>query len=212
MNRRTSVFSLCVLAVATLIACGGAAFVQDIDAERVAAIKAGMVVNFIKYTRWPDSSFESEQAPIIIIIVGEADIDRPLPAALGRQTSNGRPIEIRHLDYPTARSGESAPHQDDLAQFRQSLRESHLAYLGRSERFRVGAILEDLEESDVLSVSDIDGFAERGGMLGLVIRDNRVAFDANIEAIEAAGFQISSQVLRLARIVASREADPGGKP
>jgi hypothetical protein len=60
-------------------------------------------------------------------------------------------------------------------------------------------------------VSDIEEFAASGGMLGLTIRERRIAFDANEDAVREAGLRVSSQVLRLARTVRSRTDGAGGR-
>ncbi len=53
----------------------------------------------------------------------------------------------------------------------------------------------------VLTIGDQQGFAERGGMIELARRSSRVTLIINRDHAEAAGFSISSKLLRLARIV-----------
>ena len=53
----------------------------------------------------------------------------------------------------------------------------------------------------MLTVGDAPGFARDGGMLGLVQQGSRIVFDANPTAIRVSGLQVSSKVLKLARIV-----------
>ena len=69
----------------------------------------------------------------------------------------------------------------------------------------VKQIIALLQGAAVLTVSDAPRFAERGGMLGLVVREGRLAFDANAEAIRQTRLKVSSKVLRLARIVETTE-------
>jgi hypothetical protein len=179
---------------------------QEIDPARAAAVKAGMVFNFVKYTRWSDDAFDGDESKVIITIVGESDIEEVLPAVIGRQTTQDRQIEVRQIQHPSATAPEPAT-AAELTAFYETLRDSHLVYFGRSEGSRLTDALEALAGGDVLTVSDVPEFAANGGMLGLTIREGRVAFDANLEAIESASFQISSQVLRLARIVSSGAAE-----
>jgi hypothetical protein len=52
-----------------------------------------------------------------------------------------------------------------------------------------------------LTVGDGEGFAEAGGMIGLVNAGNRIQFDINSAAAQRNGLTLSSQLLRLARNV-----------
>jgi hypothetical protein len=57
----------------------------------------------------------------------------------------------------------------------------------------------------VLTVSDFPGFAQGGGMIGFRLTDDgRVAFDVNVARSQAVGLRISSQLLKVARIVEAR--------
>jgi hypothetical protein len=184
------------------------------DPARVAAVKAGMVINFVRYTTWPESSFDEadEIAPIVITIVGESSIERALAAAAKDQLVGGRSLEIRRLLHPRADGDEPTASEEEVAAFYTELRESHVVYFETSEEHRYGEALEALDGSAVLTLSDISGFAEGGGMLGLAIRDRRVTFDANEEAIKECALRVSSQVLQLARIVRRSEGERAGKP
>lgn len=186
---------------------------QGLDPERLAAVRAGMIVNFVRYTTWPEGAFEEDKSPIVVTIVGETDVDEALGKAAAGVVINGRTIQIEHALYPDPPEGEREPTAEDLEQFCRTLRESHAIYVGGSEEGRVEALLKAVEGHDVLTVSAIDGFAEKGGMLGLTIRGRRVAFDANESAIKETGLQVSSQVLKLARIVkAAEEEEAEGSP
>ena len=55
--------------------------------------------------------------------------------------------------------------------------------------------------SAVLTISDIEGFAEAGGAIGLFVADSRLQFDANFATLQRANLKASSQALRLARTV-----------
>ncbi len=57
----------------------------------------------------------------------------------------------------------------------------------------------------VLSVSDMDGFAESGSGIQLFLRDNRVEFEINLSSASQGGLKISSKLLAL-----SQSAGGGG--
>jgi len=63
----------------------------------------------------------------------------------------------------------------------------------------MGLILRGLALRGVLTVSDIEGFAEAGGCIGLVTEDERVRFDINQASLQRDSLRASSQLLRLGR-------------
>jgi len=81
------------------------------------------------------------------------------------------------------------------------LRGCHLLFISRSEKERLSALFSQLRGSPVLSVSEIDGFAETGGMVNLVLANKTVKIEINQAAVEQAGLQISAKLLKLARLV-----------
>jgi len=83
--------------------------------------------------------------------------------------------------------------------------ECHLVFVSGSEERRLGLILRGLAGRGVLSVSDIEGFAEVGGGIGMVTEDDRVRFDINQATLARDGLRASSQLLRLGRQVFGTE-------
>jgi len=61
--------------------------------------------------------------------------------------------------------------------------------------------LEAVLAQGVLTVSDEEGFCERGGIVELVRKRNKLRFRINLEAAERAGLRLSSQLLKVADIV-----------
>ena len=81
----------------------------------------------------------------------------------------------------------------------------HILFVSRQEQRHVDAILDSLKGRSVLTVSDAEGFAARGGMIRFVTDHNRIRLRINLEAARAANLKLSSKLLRPAQIV------PAGK-
>jgi hypothetical protein len=174
--------------------------VDSVPADRGSSIKAGMVLNFIRYADWPDTPDGAPAQPIVLTLVGESPIAVHIRQAMQEQRVRGRPIDVRMLKYPA----KAAPDSQESQAFKAQARRAQVVFICDSERDRVESILNDLAGADVLTVSDVGAFAERGGMLGLTIRKERVVFDANPLAIQGTQLKVSSQLLRLARTVKTR--------
>jgi hypothetical protein len=82
--------------------------------------------------------------------------------------------------------------------------------VAESERARLGSIFREVSGASILTVSDIDHFAEVGGVIGFYDLDNKVQFSINPEQAHDAMLQINSQLMKLARIV-GRSAREDGK-
>jgi hypothetical protein len=174
--------ALAIAALAFVIGVPQAARAQSAASE--AAVKAAFVYNFAKFTEWPQAAFASPQAPLVLCVPAnlEASLGQAF-AGVDAKTAQARSIRLRRIGRG-----------DDLGG-------CHIVYLNESDSRRNADALRALAGRPVLSVSDAEGFAEAGGMIGLVYVDNRIQFEINVEATQQAGLSLSSQLLRLARIV-----------
>ena len=86
-------------------------------------------------------------------------------------------------------------------------------FIARSEESRLDSILEALRGRPLLTISDIDGFVERGGMIGLVVqRRNLVRWAINRKSLDEARLTPRAQLLRNAvRVVNHTGEGRGGK-
>jgi hypothetical protein len=189
------------LMTAVLTGALGMARGRGPEDERAATIKAGMVLNFIRYTEWPGTAFESAEHPIVVGVLGDGVMASQIDRTMAGQRVHGRAVEVRRLERPEPLPGDPRGAADGEREFEGRLRAAHLLFLCDSEADRVEGVLERVSGADVLTVSDIAAFAEHGGMLGLAIRREKVAFDANPDRIQGTRLKVSSQLLRLARPV-----------
>lgn len=144
-------------------------------------IKAAYLLNFARYVEWPGVRLPSG-APLRLCILGRDPFGGVLAGLDGRQVS-GREVRVRQVDSV------------ELAA------ECHIVFVSDSEERRLGLILRGLALRSVLTVSDIDGFAEAGGSIGLVTEDERVRFDINQASLQRDSLRASSRLLRLGRNV-----------
>jgi len=150
-------------------------------------VKAAYLLNFARFVEWPDSCLPPG-APLQIAIVGEDPFGGALDEVLRRKSANGHPIQLRRLRWSDA------------------LTSCQIVFISASEEEHLPEILESLANRNVLTVSDIDRFSLRGGVIELLMVGNRVRFDINRTAALAAGLTISSKLLSVARAV--REGGP----
>ena len=149
-------------------------------------VKAAYLCNFPKFIEWPASVHGDVQASITLGILGEDPFGSALTPAQGKRVS-GRKMVIKHLEK-----------LDQLGK-------CHIVFVSRSEEERLSEILRKVRDWNALTISDIEGFAERGGVMGFIAMENKIHFAINVDAAERMGLKISSKLLRLAKIVQDEE-------
>ena len=104
-----------------------------------------------------------------------------VPSALAQQRRvDGRAVQVRRLRRGDALAG------------------AHILFVAASELERLAAAQESLRAAAVLTVTDGSQPPQPAGIVNFVVRDNRLRFEIDAEAAEAAHLRISSKVLALA--------------
>jgi hypothetical protein len=145
-------------------------------------VKAGFLYNFAKFVDWPPESFKSEASPLVLGILGVEPFGAALET-LKDKTVKGRRLVIRKLSRL------------------ENLEDCQILYISGSERGNLRAILGTLRNHNILTISDIDRFANLGGMIGLVNVGNNVNFEINLDTVQQSKLKFSSQLLKLAKII-----------
>ena len=143
-------------------------------------LKALVVFNFAKFVDWPPQSFADTNVPIVIGILGDDPFDGVLDEIIKGRAINGRPLQVK-------RSRNVA-----------DLKGCQLLYVSASEKDRHAQIIAALDGLPVLTISDADQFLPRGGMVRLMMQQQKVRFSINAPAAEHAGLKVSSDLLSLA--------------
>jgi hypothetical protein len=76
-----------------------------------------------------------------------------------------------------------------------------ILFIGQSAGDAPEEIIARLKNRPILTVSDADRFAQRGGMIRFVTDRSRIRLQINPAAAEAAHLTISSKLLRVAEVV-----------
>ncbi|HUR44533.1 MAG TPA: YfiR family protein [Candidatus Saccharimonadales bacterium] len=170
-----------VFAVASLLIASLAMTVAQESGLVANKVKAAMVYNFTKYVEWPASSFPAPTSPLVIGVIGKDPIMAEIDSTLKGKAVEKRVLAVRQFS--------------DVAEARGC----HVVFICASERKRLPKILEQLKKENTLTVSDLEGFVEEGGMIGFRKEANTIRFDINQSTAEKAGLKVSSKLLQLAR-------------
>ena len=149
-------------------------------------VKAAFLYQFFKFVEWPPEAFHATNQTIYIGVVDGGPMASALQFVEGKEAKGRRVVVKRFKGL-------------------EGLEFCHILFIGSGMEGRLAEILDQLKGASTLTVSDIDRFARRGGMINLITVEDKVQFEINVDAAERAKLQISSHLLRLARIV------PGGR-
>ncbi|WP_236026677.1 YfiR family protein [Geomonas diazotrophica] len=156
------------------------------EAPQEYQVKGAMVFNMAKYIEWPTGVFSGSGAPLVVCSIGRGPFTGALEQYRGK-TVLGHPLQVRRM------------------QPGEELGECHLLVVSGVEKRYLAGILDQARKRSLLTVSDIPDFARLGGIIGLVEVEGRVRFEINVKAAQQSRFKISSQLLKLARIVREGE-------
>ncbi|HEV8263470.1 MAG TPA: YfiR family protein [Gemmatimonadales bacterium] len=167
--------------VALLVAARGST-AQAVRASEY-QVKAVFLFNFAQFVDWPAEAFPASDTPLVICVLGNDPFGAALDQTVRDERRGGRAFQVRRY------------------QSVDEIKTCHILFISRSEGDRPQAILAGLKNRPILTVSDADGFAERGGMIRFVTDRNRIRLQLNLAATEAAHLTISSKLLRVAEVI-----------
>jgi hypothetical protein len=155
-----------------------------------ARVKAVYLYNFGRFVEWPAQAIPANNTPFTVCILGQDPFGSTIDAVLAKGTIDGRPIMAKRI----VRREESIGCQ--------------ILFLSSSEGSQLNKILEILNKTPVLTVSDMPQFSQHGGMIQFVLNGNTIRFEVNLAAAQRSGLTPSSELLRVATVV--RKNQGGG--
>ena len=143
-------------------------------------LKAALVLNFARYIEWPENALGATTEPANVCMIGRDTLGGAL-SSLETKLLYGRAIKVK------------------IAMTIEDTRGCHVLFISESEERRLVPILKSLADKPVLTVSDISGFAESGGAIGIVQGETRLQFEVNRKTLDTAKLKASSNLLKLAK-------------
>lgn len=182
-SRAVARVTLAVLAA--LLVAGRPAGAQPLAEYEV---KAAFVYNFAKFTEWPAEAMRASS--LRLCLVGPAnDFAAALERLVDKPPVDGRPLVAARITLGT------------------EVAACHVLVATAHDRVAADW-LQRAAALPILTVGEAPGFAAGGGMVGLTLDGDRVRFEVNPAAVQRSGLRLSSQILRLARIVPGGTASP----
>jgi len=150
-------------------------------------LKAIFLYNFSQFVEWPPGSFSSEQAPMVIGIVGADPFGSYLEEAISGEKMHGHPLVIER--YSTV---------DEIGS-------CQILFVNLPESKKREQVITSLKGRNILTVSDASDFLQQGGMIRFFTRQGKLKLQVNLEATKPANLVISSKLLRLVEIFTAKK-------
>lgn len=171
-----------ILVAAFGLALGAAAGANAQEPQpREYEVKAAFLYNFTRFVHWPPEVFNSHPNVITVGVLGNNPFGEALRSLEGK-VAKGRKLTV--LSFRTV----------------QEVKPCHVLFISESEKNRLSQALKAVGDSSVLTVSEVKGFTEQGGIINFHLKSGRIGFEINVKAAERAGLKISSKLLNLATL------------
>jgi hypothetical protein len=157
-----------------------------VNAETISASEAGkktmskFMVNLAKFVSWPDSKFAGEAAPYKYCLMGDDPFHGILSAQVTDKQAKNRSFDITNIPLGDIESAKSC----------------HVVFLNVPSADQATAIIDGLAGMPILTVAEVDQFAQYGGMVGFIGEGRKVALAVNQKLLEDAGLKASSRLYR----------------
>jgi hypothetical protein len=160
-----------------------------IESTREYKLKAGFLFNFAKFVEWPKKADADAKSPLVIGVFADDPAAGIIKTALEANplVANGRPVICRFL------SATATPP------------ECEILFMSRAKEEKIDEILAQTQGQPILTVGEVDQFAQRGGMINFVRKDDYFRFEVNLEAAEKVGLKMSGNLASMATIVKRRK-------
>lgn len=146
-------------------------------------VKATYLYNFGRFIKWPGTVPGGKGDSFSVCVLGQDPFGSILDSTLAGETLDDKPVVLRRISKP------------------QGAGECRILFISSTEEKRLKEILGSLDEAGVLTVSDMPGFARRGGMIQFVLEGDKVRFEINLASAESARLVLSSELLKVAASV-----------
>ena len=149
-------------------------------------VKAAFIYNIAKFVEWPSTHLPDVKSTLNLCILGIDPFGKALVPIEGKNVKNRR-LRTKHIGSV------------------REAKDCHILFISSSEKDQAGRIADTLKNTAVLTIGDVPGYGEQGVMINFYMDHNRVRFEINADKAKRSKVNISSQLLKLARIVSGGE-------
>lgn len=157
------------------------------DSGTAARGSCSMAISALTFVTWPKESFEANGAPFVIALLGKpSSIQEEIlaPYVEGKKKIQGRTVEVRRYQRVN------------------EIRKCHaLLITGACEREVIRQAIENAAGKSVLTIGEVEGFAESGGVMNVVKSGDDSVLELNLRAADRQQLKIDVRLVNVSILV-----------
>lgn len=139
-----------------------------------------MVFNFIKYVQWPD---HAENGEFIIGVIGNTEVYNTLNSWYGGKPRGNKTYVIKKFTSAA------------------DLSDCHVVFIDKSKSNEFEAVNAKVKGKGTLVITDKAGLGEKGSAINFKYVDNKLKFELNQKAVEAANLKVAGSLTSMAILI-----------
>ena len=169
------IFLVCLL--------GGGSVAQTSPMPDDATLKAVFIERFTRFVEWPDASLDTvSDSEFFICALGDDNFSRTVAKVYVNKKILDRRVVVKTVRV-------------------SQISECHVLYLPTLGQTQLFDVLSRVKTRPVLTISDTQGYAQRGVQINFFYVNDQLRFEINEAAMRKANFQVSYKLLSYAVIV-----------
>jgi len=147
-------------------------------------LKAAFIYNFSKYAELPNLQQASDTS-FSICVAGKIKFDNLAKVVEGKKIG-AQVITVKNIALEPKQVSDA---------------KCQIVYVSADNIEKYKTFLSAMKPLGVLTIGDIPGFCEAGGVINFLHRENKIRFEISLKNAKESQIQLSSQLLKLAKIV-----------
>lgn len=169
---------LSLLGIATLMAVSMTPSRAETIPSPEYQLKASYIYHFTKFIEWPAEKIASGGGNFSICVLGQDPFGKALDVISGKKAHGAR-IGVFRIEAP-------------------GTRDCHIVFVNAPSPEVEKGLIEVIRTPGVLVIGESEAFIENGGLLRFLTLNDRVRFQIDEEAAEAAGLDIAKKLMSVA--------------
>jgi hypothetical protein len=159
-------------------------------------VKAAFLYNFLQFVDWPDEKLAETDESLTIGIIGKNPFGNAFEPIKDKKVKN-KAVVIKHFESFEKLKSSAEKDNREI----ETLKKCNLLFICSSEQQNLKEIIATVKDHNVLTVGEMNGFLDAGGIINWFVEDKKIRFDINATAARESNLKIRSNLLRLAKRV-----------
>ncbi len=152
------------------------------DSAQEFTVRAGLALNFARFTEWPDTVLKDIDTTINLCLLGNPMVEEAFASIHGKTVGN-RTLQVQLLAHSS------------------NLNDCHILYVSDLDKNKIAVLLDEIVNLPILTIGEDDFFIQRGGAVSLEILNDKISIKINLKTAKQNGLTISARVLKLATVI-----------